>query len=62
MSDVGFAVQLKQAAPGAWDWAVLDEAGHQAASGKRANENIAREEAEFFRRSLTRFRRVTRGW
>lgn len=62
MTDMGFAVQLKQASLETWDWAVLDEDGHQAATGKCANEAIAREEAEFFRRSLTRFRRVTKRW
>lgn len=58
----GFAVRLDQSAPGAWTWAVLDETGGEAASGETAREDVAREQAEFFRRSLTRFRAVTRGW
>lgn len=58
MSDVGFAVQLKQVTPIAWDWAVIDANGRHAASGKGANESIAREQAEFFRRSLIRFKRA----
>lgn len=62
VQEIGFAVQLTQSSPQDWAWAVLDEQGDEAASGRSASEIIAREQAEFFRRSLTRFRRVTRGW
>lgn len=60
--DGGFAVRLSQTAPDAWVWAVLDETGGEAASGRSGGEATARERAEVFRRSLTRFRTVTRGW
>ncbi len=51
-----FAVHLQQSAPTVWTWRVLDPEGGEAASGQSAHPDIAREEAEFFRRFLRRFR------
>lgn len=52
-----FAVHLQQSAPTVWTWRVLDPEGAEAASGQSAHPDIAREEAEFFRRFLRRFER-----
>ena len=52
-----FAVHLQQSAPTVWTWRVLDPEGGEAASGQSAHPDIAREEAEFFRRFLRRFER-----
>lgn len=50
-----FAVVLQQSSQTVWTWRVLDSHGGEAASGQSSHPDIAREEAEFFRRFLRRF-------
>lgn len=51
-----FAVVLQQSSQTVWTWRVLDSHGGEAASGQSSHPDIAREEAEFFRRFLRRFK------
>ena len=53
----GFAIALAQASPDVWAWRVLDADGREAAVGESPREDVAREQAEFFRRSLARLSR-----
>lgn len=57
VENTGFAVALAQTAPDLWVWRVLDTQGDPAAFGETAREDVAREQAEFFRRSLERLSR-----
>jgi hypothetical protein len=50
-------VALAHTGPGVWAWRVLTRDGAEAAVGESMREDIAREHAEFFRRSLDRLAR-----
>jgi len=56
-SQTGFVVALSQTRPDHWVWRVLNSEGDETAGGETAREDVAREHAEFFRRSLTRLSR-----
>lgn len=62
MGNTAYAVQLARQAFGTWTWEVMDDHGYPAAAGAAQTEAVAREEAEFFRRALTRLGRAFRGW
>lgn len=53
-SQTGFAVALSQTRPDQWVWRVLNSEGDETAAGESGREDVAREHAEFLRRSLIR--------
>lgn len=54
LQQTGFAIALAQTAPDLWVWRVLNPDGGEAVGGQTVREDVAREQAEFFRRSLDR--------
>ena len=56
-TQVSHAVTLAQTNPTDWAWRVLTIDGAEAVAGQSTREDVAREHAEFFRRSLDRLAR-----